>query len=44
MSNYGGLDHGIIWQTALGDSILGYVAQLLKLLIGWGLASLRMSL
>jgi hypothetical protein len=37
MSNYGGL---ALWQTAfnLGDSILGYVAQMLKLLLGWGLA------
>jgi hypothetical protein len=35
MSNYGGL---ALWQTALGDLILGYVAQMLKLLLGWGLA------
>jgi hypothetical protein len=35
MSNYGGL---ALWQTALGDSILGYVAQMLKLLLGWCLA------
>jgi hypothetical protein len=35
MSNYGGL---ALWQTALADSILGYVAQVLKLLLGWGLA------
>jgi hypothetical protein len=35
MSNYGGL---ALWQTALGDSILGYVAPMLKLLLGWGLA------
>jgi RNase P/RNase MRP subunit POP5 len=35
MSNYGGL---ALWQTALGDSILRYVAQMLKLLLGWGLA------
>jgi hypothetical protein len=31
MSNYGGL---ALWQSALGDSILGYVAQMLKLLLG----------
>jgi hypothetical protein len=35
MSNYAGL---ALWQTALADSILGYVAQMLKLLLGWGLA------
>jgi hypothetical protein len=35
MSNYGGL---ALWQTALADSILGYVAQMLKLLMGGGLA------
>jgi hypothetical protein len=35
VSNYGGL---ALWQTALGDSILGYVAPMLKLLLGWGLA------
>jgi hypothetical protein len=35
MSNYGGL---ALWQTALGDSILGHVAPTLKLLLGWGLA------
>jgi hypothetical protein len=35
MINYGGL---ALWQTALGDSILGCVAQMLKLLLGWGLA------
>jgi hypothetical protein len=35
MSNYGGL---ALWQIALADSILGYVAQMLKLLPGWGLA------
>jgi hypothetical protein len=34
MSNYGGL---ALWQTALADSILGYVAQMLKLILGWGL-------
>jgi hypothetical protein len=35
MSNYGGL---AFWQTALADSILGYVAQMLKLLLGGPLA------
>jgi hypothetical protein len=34
MSNYG----LALWQTALGDSILGYVAPMLKLFLGWGLA------
>jgi hypothetical protein len=35
-SNYSGL---ALWQTALADSIylVGYVAQMLKLLLGWGL-------
>jgi hypothetical protein len=27
-----------LWQIALGDQILGYVAPMLKLLLGWGLA------
>jgi hypothetical protein len=35
MSDYGGL---ALWQTAQGDSILGCKAQMLKLLLGWGLA------
>jgi hypothetical protein len=35
MSNYGGL---ALWQTALADSILGDVVQMLKLLLEGGLA------
>jgi hypothetical protein len=41
MSNYSGL---ALWQTALGDSILGYVALMLKLLLGWGLIALEEAL